>query len=141
MTTIIAHRTHEWHMGHRVFEHESKCQHLHGHSYVATLHVEAPALDRLGRVMDFSVIKEKLVNWIEDNWDHKFMVFDKDPLATPLLAADPIGVIKVGFNPTAENIAEFLLTVVGPNQLAGTEVKLVKVELMETGKCGVVVTL
>lgn len=141
MTKIVAHRQYEFSYGHRVYGHESKCAHLHGHNASVTFHVEAPALDTLGRVMDFSVIKTKLVNWVEENWDHKFMVFNQDPLASVLQDADPHGVIQVSFNPTAENIAEFLLKVVGPQQLVGTGVTLVRVDLMETGKCGVTVEI
>ena len=35
-------------------------------------------------------------------------------------------------NPTAENLAEHLLHVVGPQVLAGTDVQLVKITLYET---------
>ena len=38
-------------------------------------------------------------------------------------------------NPTAENMADYLLRVVGPEQLAGTDVTLIKVVLWETENC------
>jgi 6-pyruvoyltetrahydropterin/6-carboxytetrahydropterin synthase len=38
-------------------------------------------------------------------------------------------------NPTAENMAEFLLKTVGPETLAGTGVKLISVTLWETENC------
>ena len=44
----------EFDAGHRVYQHESKCNHVHGHRYV--VEVEATGtLDGLGRIIDFSV--------------------------------------------------------------------------------------
>lgn len=45
------------------------------------------------------------------------------------------------FNPTAENIAEYLVTVVGPEQLRGTGVKLIRCDVEETRKCTATFTL
>ena len=44
--------------GHRVYGHESKCSNLHGHNYVLWVHAGAKELDELGRVIDFSVLKD-----------------------------------------------------------------------------------
>lgn len=129
-----AHRYHEIATGHRVYRHESKCAHLHGHNYRIHFTVEAPSLDSVGRVMDFSVIKEKLCMWLEDNWDHKFLVWEEDPWSTALVAIDPT-VVLVPFNPTAENMAQYLVEVIGPQQLAGTGVTLTHAAVDETTKC------
>lgn len=133
--TIIARRYHDISYGHRVYQHESKCANLHGHNARITFHVEAQQLDQVGRVIDFSVIKSTLCEWVEQNWDHKFLIYHKDPWAKILKDLDPT-VVVVSFNPTAENMADFLLKVVGPDQLP-KEVKLVRVDLEETRKCGV----
>jgi len=134
---ITATRYHDFSTGHRVFGHESKCSHLHGHNYRIYLTVEAEQLDTVGRVMDFSVIKDKFVVWLEVNWDHKFLIWEKDPFAPTLKELDPEGTVVVGFNPTAENMGQYLINVIGPQQLAGTNVKLVKVNIEETRKCSV----
>ena len=134
---ITATRYHDFSTGHRVFGHESKCSHLHGHNYRIYLTVEAEQLDTVGRVMDFSVIKDKFVVWLEINWDHKFLIWEKDPFAPTLKELDPQGTVVVGFNPTAENMGQYLINVIGPQQLAGTNVKLVKVDIEETRKCSV----
>ncbi len=136
---ITATRYHDFSAGHRVVNHESSCAHLHGHNYrihftVSAENQEHP-LDSLGRVMDFSVIKTKLCNWLEHVWDHRFLVFTDDPLKTVLVQNDPAGVVVVPFNPTAECLASYLLNVVGPEQLAGTGVRLIKVTVEETRKC------
>ena len=134
---ITATRYHDFSTGHRVYGHESKCAHLHGHNYRIYLTVEADQLDTVGRVMDFSVIKDKFVVWLEVNWDHKFLIWEKDPFAPTLKELDPEGTAVVGFNPTAENMGQYLINVIGPQQLAGTNVKLVKVNIEETRKCSV----
>ena len=134
---IQAHRYHDFSYGHRVFQHESKCAHLHGHNGRVTFFCEADELDFVGRVIDFSVIKSTLVDWVELNWDHKFLVYEKDPWAQHLVALDST-VVVVPFNPTSENIAKYLYEVVGPKELP-TGIRLVRVEFLETRKCGCVV--
>ena len=139
MAKITATRYHDFSTGHRVYRHESKCAHLHGHNYRIHLTVEAEELDSVGRVLDLSAIKEHLCYWLEDNWDHKFLVWENDPFANTLKALDPEGTVIVNFNPTAENMGQHLIDVVGPAQLAGTDVQLVNVNIEETRKCNVTV--
>ena len=134
---ITATRFHDFSAGHRVHEHESKCRNLHGHNYRVHFTVQAEKLDTVGRVMDFSAIKSKLCQWVEDNWDHRFLIWDADPKAKALTQVDATVVI-VPFNPTAENMADFLLRRVGPVALAGTGVTLVAVNIEETRKCSAV---
>lgn len=131
---ITASRYHDISTGHRVFNHESKCAHLHGHNYRVHFDI-AGDLDDIGRVLDFSVIKTLLCEWLEENWDHKFLVYDDDPWAETLKALDPEGVVIVDFNPTAENLAKYLVDTVAPHQLQGTGTKLLKVAIEETRKC------
>ncbi len=138
MNVIRATRYHDFSAGHRVYGHESKCAHLHGHNYRVTFDVEAKSLDSVGRVMDFSVIKEKLCQWLEDYWDHRFLVWSEDPALSTLTILDPAGVVSVPFNPTAENMADYLIRFVGPSRLAGTGVTLVRVTIEETRKCAAI---
>lgn len=122
--------------GHRVLNHESKCANLHGHNYVAWIYAQADKLDSLGRVIDFSVLKEKVGGWIDKHWDHTTLLFYKDPLTE---FNDKFGenkkVFVCNFNPTAENMAEYLLKVVCPNELKGTGVNVTKIVLYETENC------
>lgn len=129
-----AKRYHDISCGHRVFQHESKCAHLHGHNYRVHFTCEAEELDNIGRVIDFSDMKSRLCMWLEDNWDHKTLIWGNDPWAKVLPEIDPTIVI-VPFNPTAENIAQHLVKVIGPQQLAGTGIKLVHCDVEETRKC------
>lgn len=125
--------------GHRVCEHESVCRNLHGHNYVAfftAIGIDSD-VDKLGRVIDFGVLKEKLGGWIFDNWDHAFIVAEFDDLAK--MAVHCMGDNHRTFimlkNPTAENMARYLLDVVAPEVLKGTGVLVIKVVLWETENC------
>jgi len=132
---IRVNRTHEISCGHRICGHENKCAKLHGHCYYMHFACEAAALDKLGRVIDFSVIKARLCQWLEDNWDHRFLVWEHDPWRAALEAIDADSIVAVPFNPTAELMAEHLVDVVGPAQLDGTGVTLVACTVEETRKC------
>lgn len=137
MSALTVTRYHDISAGHRVTGHESKCRFLHGHNYRIhfTLRGTEKQQDALGRVLDFSVIKEILCEWLEEKWDHKFLIWDQDPLITSVLLDQIEGVIKVPFNPTAENMARYLVDVVGPSELRGTDTELVSVTIDETRKC------
>lgn len=148
-------RYHDISCGHRVVGHESKCRHLHGHNYRIHFICEADSqhsqLDDLGRVIDFGEIKSRLCMWVERNWDHKFLAWDEDEVmdrASDAMSREfhvkkDIGnedffndsLVFVPFNPTAENLAQYLVTEVGPEQLQGTGIKLVEVLIEETAKC------
>lgn len=130
-------RYHDISCGHRVFGHESKCAHLHGHNYRIhfTIEPDNRQLDLIGRVLDFSVIKTRLCEWLEKWWDHKMLIWVDDPYLDDLLDMDPDGVVPVEFNPTAENMAKYLVDTIGPRELEGTGCVLVSCRIDETRKC------
>jgi 6-pyruvoyltetrahydropterin/6-carboxytetrahydropterin synthase len=137
---ITANRYHDISCGHRVVGHEGKCRHLHGHNYRVHFVCAAEYLDSVGRVIDFSVIKEKLCMWLEDQWDHKMLLWREDPLLPALRQIDPT-VVEMPFNPTAENLALYLIKEIAPIALKGTGVRLIKCVVEETRKCSAQVTL
>lgn len=170
--TVI--RSHEICAGHRVVGHESKCRHLHGHNYKFHFKV-APkktlsegyvksvsgfalegSLDDVGRVIDFSVVKTTLCQWLEDNWDHKFLHWENDRVINSLIVVastefarennlmtdedyDPFvdSLVALPFNPTAENLAAYMVNVIGPQLLDEYGVELVECTIEETSKCHV----
>ncbi|UPW37167.1 6-carboxytetrahydropterin synthase [Escherichia phage vB_EcoS_ESCO3] len=170
--TVI--RSHEICAGHRVVGHESKCRHLHGHNYKFHFKV-APkktlsegyvksvsgfalegSLDDVGRVIDFSVVKTTLCQWLEDNWDHKFLHWEQDSMINSLIVVastkfarennlvtdedyDPFldSLVALPFNPTAENLAAYMVDVIGPQLLDQYGVELVECTIEETSKCHV----
>lgn len=167
--TVI--RSHEICAGHRVVGHESKCRHLHGHNYkfhfkVAPKHgcgkvvtrgkLVEDGLDNVGRVIDFSVVKTTLCQWLEDNWDHKFLHWEHDSVINSLIVVastefarennlvkdedyDPFvnSLVALPFNPTAENLATYMVDVIGPQLLDQYGVELVECTIEETSKCHV----
>lgn len=146
MSKLTAARYHDISCGHRVVGHEGKCRHLHGHNYRVHFYCQSTELDSVGRVVDFSVIKEKLCMWLEENWDHKFLAWEKDEFLSELFEVDKQhqhqvlfeeSLVWLPFNPTAENMAKYLVDVVAPEQLRNTNVTLTKVVIEETRKCSV----
>lgn len=155
-------RSHEICAGHRVVGHESKCRHLHGHNYkfhfkvapkpLDRVSVKGDPLDQVGRVIDFSVVKSTLCEWLENNWDHKFLHWEKDDLidALRIAASRPScpmnpddhdhfidSLVSLPFNPTAENLAAYMVEVIGPELLNPYGVELVECRIEETSKCHV----
>ena len=128
----------QWSSGHRIFKHESKCANLHGHNYVAYFTASPKeGLDTIGRVVDFSTLKEKIGNWIIKNWDHSFLVYEKDKeLITALeKIKTPSKPFICPFNPTAEEMAKFLLRNVCPTLFVADSFFINKVVLYETENC------
>lgn len=136
--------------GHRVYQHESKCAHLHGHRYVFMLTVEPVdgELDRLGRVIDFSVVKLVVGSWLDNHWDHAMILNRRDPVLQSY-RSDPVFRSQrhyaVPFNPTAENLGAYLL-VLGNALLEAyavetktPAVRMTTVTVYETPNCHAVV--
>lgn len=132
--TITATRRLQFASGHRIYKHESKCANVHGHNYVVEITAQAP-LDSLGRVIDFSVLKRCVGQWIDDFWDHGFIVYEKDDEMLSALRVVGGKRFIMDSNPTAENMARFLLEVVCPQVLDGTGVTVVRILLRETENC------
>ena len=137
MAKIQATRRIQFCAGHRVHGHESKCATPHGHNYVAFFHAEANGLDDVGRVIDFSILKQKMGGWINDNWDHNFVVYCNDVLMINALAVAPKRKepFLLVMNPTAENMAAYLLRTVAPKLMGGSGITITKVVLWETENC------
>ena len=131
-------RYHDFSAGHRVVGHEHKCRYLHGHNYRVHFSIRAKKLDSIGRVIDFDVVKSVLCCWLERNWDHKMLLWNEDPeFADGSIARIPVlwdSVVRVPFNPTAENIAKEIVLGIAPHLLPGN-VELFKCKVEETRKC------
>lgn len=147
---VTATRRFQFAAGHRVFQHESKCAHLHGHNYVVyiTLAMREGGTDDLGRVLDFSAIKAVVGGWIESNWDHGFIVSKDDKEVVALLSAlrvqkghaeaPSLGMQKyyvMPYNPTAENLARLLLEQICPMLFKDSNVAAIEVRVEETENC------
>ena len=137
-----------------------KARHVEGQGFKQTYRDmtvnDRTKLDDVGRVIDFSVVKSTLCEWLEKNWDHKFLHWEKDELMTGLavlvkqqnqfgndivFAEDAKhfshSLVSLPFNPTAENLAAHMVDVVGPMLLDPYGVELVQCVIEETSKCHV----
>lgn len=121
---------------HRVMNHESKCKLLHGHRYVIEASFAADSLDKIGRVIDFGVIRDRLTNWIDTNWDHNTILWEKDKdLGGAIEGQIAQKIFYLPSNPTAENMAEYLLNVVCKKLFPEDGLKCTRIRLYETPNC------
>ena len=145
----------EFDAGHRVYQHESKCAHVHGHRYTVYLTCRAEdGLDDLGRVIDFSVLKGVVGKWIDDELDHGMILFKDDPLCQiwglfgqnlatavevyPITnAVGDVGEQKhfiMDSNPTAENMSKLIFEK-AQELLKDHPIVMTRVRLYETPNC------
>jgi 6-pyruvoyltetrahydropterin/6-carboxytetrahydropterin synthase len=119
--------------GHRLVGHGGKCEHFHGHNYVAEFFVTGDTMDSVGRVIDFSDLKNRMKGWIDQHWDHSFVVWEEDHNARAALEmVTPRRIFLLPYNPTAENMARYLLDVMAPTALAGSGARATRVRLWES---------
>ena len=122
--------------GHRLVGHEGKCANLHGHNYIAQIHVTGNEVDQLGRVVDFAVINRLFKGWIDDNWDHGMLLWEEGTEAIKALnSISTSRTFLMPYNPTAENMARYLLFEVAPDlvdEVKGYDIAVSKVVIWET---------
>ena len=137
MNTLTCTRKLAFDAAHRVMQHASKCKYLHGHRYtVEATFVAKSGQDALGRVIDFGVIKKRLGEWLDSKWDHTTILHEQDKALGDVVAAQTgQEVFYLPSNPTAENMAHYLLKVVCPALFEDTDVSCTHIRLWETPNC------
>jgi 6-pyruvoyltetrahydropterin/6-carboxytetrahydropterin synthase len=95
--------------GHRLLNYKGLCHQLHGHNARVEVTVATEQLDAQGFVIDFSILKKVAKDCIAQTMDHRTFLQGSDPLYSAIKRIDP-SVILVGWPPTAEHLAEYLLT-------------------------------
>ena len=73
--------------GHRLLDYDGKCAYPHGHTYKAEVFLGGNSLDSQGLVFDFTDLKRWVKGWIDDNWDHAFLVNSRDTEMVAALAS------------------------------------------------------
>ena len=89
---------------HRLLSHEGKCRYLHGHSYKWEVTIEAGIERSTGMVMDFSTLKELMIECIEKPFDHTLVLQENDSLIPALYNVTKLLVLDGP--PTAEVFAK-----------------------------------
>lgn len=83
--------------GHRILHHDGKCSRPHGHNYEVTIEVSGNLTEE-GWIVDKGVVTDIL-----DEWDHKFLVKEGDPLIEAFEASgDGDALVVLEHPPTAE---------------------------------------
>ena len=145
-TTLALVRQLKFCAGHRLHGHEGRCAFFHGHNYRVDVEVVAEGggadVDAVGRVVDFSLIKGRMLGWLDEHWDHAFLVFEDDANALAAVRmVEPTKYFVMPWNPTAENMARYLLEVVAPRVLGDLGVVARRVAVWETDEACAVASL
>lgn len=131
--------------GHRLLNHENKCANLHGHNYIVEFYVTGNEVDEIGRVVDFAIINKLFKGWIDEHWDHGFLLWDQDVEAiNALKTIRPNRIYLLPYNPTAENMARYLLNEIAPpliDSIKGYDIRMTRVVVWETENSSAEVTV
>lgn len=76
---------------HRIPDHQSKCRNLHGHRYRIEATCSGPladAGDQNGMILDFSFLKQEMMDVIDTCCDHGMMIWVDDPLLPEFLSLE-----------------------------------------------------
>jgi len=120
--------------GHRLLGYTGKCSHYHGHNARVEVCVSGSQLNALGFIVDFSILKGGLRDWINANWDHHMILNQFDPGFKSMSNVDS-WVLAVDSNPTAEWMVGRLAQVVVEDLIPQYEeenIQLVSIKLWET---------
>lgn len=121
---------------HRVVNHKGKCKLLHGHRYTLEITFEAFDKNELGMIIDFGYIKDILGAWIDNNLDHNTILWDKDKdLGNNINLITGQKIYYLPFNPTAENIAFYILEYICPKLFTNTNIICESIRIYETPNC------
>jgi 6-pyruvoyl tetrahydropterin synthase/QueD family protein len=111
--------SHSVEMGHRLaLQPDSKCYHLHGHSWKVFLTIYGPMDPVSGMILDFTDVKHKFRTFLDTHYDHHFLLNPQDPLvALMCLGPEALNTMEEdwgitytdGCDPTVENFARIIL--------------------------------
>lgn len=89
--------------GHRLMHHDGKCSRPHGHNYEVTVRLSGELTEE-GWVVDKGEVTSVI-----DEWDHRFLVEDGDPLVAAFeQSGDGDALVVLDHPPTAEVMAAVL---------------------------------
>lgn len=125
-------------MGHSVTNHKSKCRNIHGHRYKIEVGVDDKVITESGSsdegmVIDFSDLKEIMMEEIDGGYDHGFVIWDQDPRVEAFKEWMSEGqkIVVVDFVPTAENLVKHWYELIKP-RLQERNIRIKHVKIWET---------
>ncbi len=126
---------------HRLVAVDIPCQALHGHFYRVDLTFESEKLDDGGMVIEFDSAKQKIQKWFADNWDHNIILHKSDKeLGEAISRITGQKIFYLDFNPTAENLGQYLMNVVCPELYKGTGARVSRIHMQETPEYSATIT-
>ena len=122
---------------HRQWRAESHCKFVHGYSREFHFEFAASELTKEGWVVDFGGLKE-LKKWLEQIFDHTFLVAQDDPELEAFKALEKRGALQLRVlpNPGMEGSAEYVYLEASKilESLYGKRAWITKVEVCENNK-------
>ncbi len=122
---------------HRQWMADSHCRFVHGYSREFYFEFAAKSLTKENWVMDFGGLKA-VRTWLEDMFDHTFLVAQDDPFLEKFKELDEAGVIQMRILPNVgmEATGEFVYNHVNKmiNEQTNGRVWITKVEVRENEK-------
>ena len=116
-------KTIEFCYGHRLLDYEGKCRNLHGHNGLLQVEIKSDSLDEQGMVMDFGDVNDVVKRWVDENLDHRMILWSRDPAVSVLTdLGEPLYLVDE--NPTAENIAKLIFDNMIVRGLSVSEIRL-----------------
>lgn len=128
---------------HRLFNYPDKCKHVHGHNQRVDFYFRRTdgLVDNQGFVIDFGDVKKGIGKWIDENWDHSTLLYEEDKKYIEALEKLNSKVYILPYNPTAENMAIYLLTVICPSIYKNSNVEVYKIEVYENDFSSAIIKL
>lgn len=118
-------------MAHALTDYPGKCRNIHGHSYRLEVTVTGNRLESSGIVIDFKQLKDIVNQTVVEPLDHCLVLSERTDLELQrLLKKEFDKVAIVPFQPSTENLLEYMATRIVP-ELPGN-VSISSLKLQET---------
>lgn len=130
---MIVAKKFKWEAAHRLPWHESKCKHLHGHSYKMVVELEGQP-DEKGFVIDFNELK-KIIEPHISRIDHTTIISESDTELKDVFDRHGWKYYLLPFDSTAENLCNYFSGLLLKENRALLEqhgITSVSVKIMET---------
>lgn len=111
---------HNMEIAHRLYFMPGKCQQIHGHSMHVRLTLHGhPDTNGVFEGLDFSDVKKRFRKYLDENFDHRLILNERDPFAKPLvfqtgpglvdiMNATLPGLVTIQGDPTTENLVQYI---------------------------------
>ena len=108
---------------HRLLGYPGKCAQLHGHNSVVRVEFSGNQVNELGILIDFDEIRKLVNDFLDQQLDHKTILWEKDPLVDVLQKAGQ-KVFCMKNQPSAENMAQLIFEYMREKKLPVSSVKV-----------------